>query len=103
MKGKKETRRLNISHCTASDGQISHRSETVLLLQVSITTQIKLWTDKDPLLLKVRNFVSNSWPYSVSEKIQPYFPRRSELTLLDGCLMWGSRVIVAAAGHSATL
>ena len=82
--------------------------ETVLLLQClqqsPITaTQIKLWTDKDPLLLQVRNFVSNGWPYSVSEEIQPYFRRRSELTLLDGCLMWGSRVIIPAAGHSATL
>ena len=82
--------------------------ETVLLLQSlqqsPITaTQIKLWTDKDPILLQVRNFVSNGWLYSASEEIQPYFRRRSELTLLDGCLMWGSRVIIPAAGCSATL
>ena len=29
--------------------------------------------------------------------------RRSELSLLDGCLMWGSRIIIPPAGHSLAL
>ena len=82
--------------------------ETVLLLQClqqsPITaTQIKSWTNRDPLLPQVQNFVLNGWPYSVSEELQPYFRRRSELSLLDGCLMWGSRIIIPPAGHSAAL
>ena len=61
--------------------------------------QIKSWTNRDPLLLEVQNFVLNRWPYSVSEELQPYFCRQSELSLL----MWGSRIIIPHAGHSAAL
>ena len=80
--------------------------ETVLLLQCLQQTpvtasRIKVWTDKDPLLLQVRNFVLNGWPNSAVDKdLQPYFNRRTEITLLDGCRIWGSRIIVPVAGRS---
>ena len=32
--------------------------------------------------------------------MQPYFVRRTEITVLDGCLLWGSRAVVPPAGRS---
>ena len=82
--------------------------ETVLLLeclqQTPVTApQIKEWTNSDALLMQVRNFVMNGWPSSVEKEMQPYFVRRTEITVLDGCLLWGSRAVVPPAGRSLIL
>ena len=82
--------------------------ESVLLLQYlqesPITSaQVRVWTNKDSILSQVRNFVYNGWPMSVGEELQPYFRRRHELSILDDCLLWGSRIIIPPAGQSCVL
>lgn len=34
------------------------------------------------------------WPPVSKKKLEPFYRRKDELTLQDGCLMWGSRVII---------
>jgi len=52
-------------------------------------------TEKDQVLSKVLHFVLNGWPFAtVEEELKPYFMRRNDLSHFDGCLPWGSRVIV---------
>ena len=52
-------------------------------------------TDRDPVLAKVKHYTQNVWPATVTdEQLQPYSNKRDELSLEDGILLWGSRVVV---------
>ncbi|CAC5380501.1 Uncharacterized protein K02A2.6 [Mytilus coruscus] len=62
--------------------------------------QIKSWTRKDPILSRVMNYVLQGWPESIADDdLRPYFTRKLELSLHDGCLLWGNRVVVPTPGQ----
>ena len=66
--------------------------------------QIKKWTQFDPILSQVVGFVQNGWPgKNSSEELSPYFLRKLELSVLDGCLMWGGRVVIPKEGRERIL
>ena len=47
-------------------------------------------TAKDPILARVIQFTQTSWPEMCSDKVwKPYFNRRYELMVEQGCLLWG--------------
>lgn len=79
--------------------------ERVLRLESSDITlvtadQVKAWTDKDPVLSKVREMVQNGWSSKVKgEEFAPYEVRKYELSIQNGCVLWGSRVIVPKPGQ----
>lgn len=83
--------------------------ESILLIEnvdsSPITSaQIKLWTRRDPLLSRVLRHLREGWPVSCSDPaLQPYFNKRLELTVQDGCLLWGGRVIVPPPGREPLL
>ena len=57
--------------------------------------KIKQWTLRDPTLAQVLKFTLQGWPSQVNdENIKPYFARKEEISAQDGCLLWGSRVVV---------
>ena len=60
---------------------------------------IKTWTDRDPVLSKIRNFVLKGWKDTPDEALKPYQQCKNELSVQDGCLQWGSRVIMPPAGR----
>ena len=51
----------------------------------------------------VRSFVLKGWPNTPTdlkpEDIKPYLNRKMELSIHDGCLMWGNRVVVPPPGR----
>jgi len=50
---------------------------------------------RDPVLARVLNYTLTGWPnYVSSEELKPYFTRRHELTVDQGCVLWGMRVII---------
>ena len=52
-------------------------------------------TSRDPLLCKVYELTTSGWPsYIDNEELKPYWIRRDELSIEDGCLLWGRRVII---------
>lgn len=52
-------------------------------------------TGKDPLLSRVLSFVLNGWPEVCdTEELRPYFNRKLELSAEQGCVLWGTRVII---------
>ncbi|XP_040355390.1 uncharacterized protein K02A2.6-like [Ixodes scapularis] len=51
-------------------------------------------TKRDLTLSRVANYVLNGWPAQSSEELKPYHVRRDELSFEQGCVTWGSRVIV---------
>ena len=54
---------------------------------------IRQWTDRDPLLSRVRNLVLQGWQDVEDEEILPFSRRKRELSVQDGCVLWGSRVV----------
>ena len=58
--------------------------------------RIAEWTAKDPVLCKVKNWLSQGWidTDDHGEDLRPYRQRKEELSLQDGCILWGSRVVV---------
>ena len=88
--------------------------ETILLMDMlqSIPVsaqQIKHWTDRDPMISAVQSFVLKRWPDKMTdltiepEEIKPYVNRKAELSIHDGCLMWGNRVVVPSPGRTKLL
>ena len=80
--------------------QVPSSGDHVFLIQhlnQSLVTadQIRVWTDKDQVLTRIRQFVLYGWPVSCEEAaLLSYFRRKTELSVLSGCILWGSRVII---------
>lgn len=72
----------------------------VLMLESSDITlvtadQVEASTDKDPVLARVREMVHNGWSSKLKgEEFAPY-----EVSIQNGCVLWGSRVIVPKPGQ----
>jgi hypothetical protein len=57
--------------------------------------EIQIETRKDKTLALVHDFVLNGWPQTYNNgELAPYYARRDELTVSQGCLMWGIRVVI---------
>ena len=72
------------------------------LLHTPVTAaQIKGWTKRDPLLSKVLQYVERGWPNVQPTKpsMSPFWTRRGEFSTHEGCILWGSRVVVPLAGR----
>ena len=65
--------------------------------------EISKWTAKDPVLAKVLLFLDCGWPNTVDEELKPFVHRREELSIQQGCILWGSRVIIPAKGREEML
>ena len=61
--------------------------------------QLRQWTVQDPKLSKVHRLLMQGWKHSDDPKLKPYQVRYSELSVYDGCIMWGNHVIVPQAGR----
>ena len=91
---------------TAHPENVPRPPETIALLEhlanVPLTaSQIKSMSDHDPTLAKVKQFTQTDWPITISDKqLQPYWHKRNEISIEDGILLWGSRVIVPLQAHN---
>jgi len=67
-------------------------------------SHIKDWTKRDPILSQVLRFTLQGWPTANSnEEVNPYFSRRTELSVKDGCVLWGARAVVPPQGRPKVL
>ena len=77
------------------------------ILSTSIVTasQIKEWSDKDPVLSRVHRFVLSGWSNGVSNdpQLKPFYNHREELSVVNGVVLWGARVVIPAAGREIIL
>ena len=61
----------------------------------NVTSQmIKRQTQVDPVLSKVYNYVISGWPSVIDPTLVPIKNKRDELTTQQGCVLWGTRVVV---------
>lgn len=53
-------------------------------------------TLRDPVLARVKSWVIQGWPAEQewSPEYQQYYRRRNELTVEEGCLLWGVRTVI---------
>ena len=56
--------------------------------------QLRAATGSDPVLSKVLRYTKGTWPYQIPQHLRPFSERRNELTVEEGCLLWGFRVII---------
>ena len=86
-------------------------AETIHLLEFFDSSpvssaQIGGWTNRDPVLSAVYRYVRDGWPDSgdsLCPDFQPYKSRIGELSVQDGCILWGSRVVIPPQGRAAIL
>ena len=48
---------------------------------------------------KVRTLLQQGWQDTKDINLKPYQKRRNELSLHDGCILWGSRAVVPPQGR----
>lgn len=82
--------------------------ELVLLMdhldESPVTAQhIRVWTRRDPILSKVMQYVERGWPSICGKSLSTYSAKRSELSVFQGCVMWGSRVVIPPQGRPIVL
>ena len=78
---------------------LNHLSDSIIK-----APQIKTWTDQDPVLSRVRKLVQTGWSPSIkATELQPYSHCYTELSVIDGCLLRGSRVIIPPQGRQQVL
>ena len=62
------------------------------------SADIREHTRKDPTLSKVMRFCELGWTTNATTlhdaELTPYLRRKDELSIQDGCVLWGSRVVV---------
>ena len=69
-------------------------------------SQIRTWTTRDPVLSAVYRFISEGWPETddhLGPEFQPYKSRLGELSVHDGCVLWGSRIVIPPQGRDRVL
>ncbi|XP_028166425.1 uncharacterized protein K02A2.6-like isoform X2 [Ostrinia furnacalis] len=72
-----------------------HFATEALLLDYKI---LKKETSSDPILSRVRSYITDGWPADVELKeLKPYLNRKNELYCELGCIMWGHRVVIPAS------
>ena len=65
--------------------------------------QIQKWTPHDPTLSKVRLLLSSGWKKTDQPDLAPYQQKQTELSLHNGCILWGCRVVVPPPGRERIL
>ncbi|XP_063544559.1 uncharacterized protein K02A2.6-like [Cydia strobilella] len=66
--------------------------------------ELRQHTERDTVLQKVINFISNGWPKKVSdEALKPYYLCRLQLSYENGCVMRGHKVVIPVKLQSVIL
>lgn len=53
--------------------------------------------DQDPLLSTLRGYLLEGWPEDVPRDFKHWYKQVSELSVQDGCVLWGNRVWIPGA------
>ena len=75
----------------------SNGKYTLKLSSLPITpAKISRATERDCVLSRVKHYILSGWPTKdeIPPELQPYYRRRDELSMEEGCLLWGTRVVI---------
>ena len=65
--------------------------------------QIRTWTRRDPTLSTVLHYLQYGWPNKVPTNLSSYSSKSTELSVHEGCILWGNRVVIPPQGRNAVL
>ena len=65
--------------------------------------QIEKWTSADPVLSQVQRFVEQGWSDQTPPEFDCYRHSKDELSVQQGVLFWGARMIIPSKGRDALL
>ncbi|XP_033724581.1 uncharacterized protein K02A2.6-like [Pecten maximus] len=87
---------LQVNTIDSDDDEMVNAVNVGQLEKLPVTqSQIRRETTHDPVMATVLQFVMNGWNEEVTNpELKPYFVRNTEITEHQGCLLWGTRVIV---------
>lgn len=105
--GKKHANADGLSRLPLSDTvtYVPSPGDTILVLEYLESTPVKSediakWTSQDTLLQRVVTCMHTGWSEKCPvEDMRPYHNQRTELSLQNGCIFWGNRVIIPPVGH----
>ena len=66
---------------------VNHLSATCVT-----ASHIKDWTSKDPVLSQIVRFILTGWPEKLPAEMSAFRSKKEELSVMDGCVLWGTRV-----------
>ena len=82
---------------------VNHLSTTAASSEAS-SDKVRLWTDRDPTLSQVKKYLRSGWPQkNLKKEFKLYSFRMKEFSLLEGCILWGARVVVPPQGRKLVL
>ena len=96
--GQKDTIKLPKLHVYQITQQLSARSDSLNQLRVS--------TQADDELALLKHTIMQGWPSSIKQVppvLQPYWTFREELTVEDGLILKGTRIVIPNKKHEAIL
>ena len=64
---------------------------------------ITIWTQRDQKLARVLQYIQQGWPSDGDPELEPYSSRRLELSSYEGCIMWGTRIVIPPPGREEVL
>ncbi|CAL9702513.1 unnamed protein product [Knipowitschia caucasica] len=65
--------------------------------------QISRATRKDAELSRLHRYIKEGWPREVAEELKVFYKKREELSVEQGCVLWGTRVVVPKKLRTAVL
>jgi hypothetical protein len=74
---------------------INHLSDSVVT-----ASEIATWTNTDPVLSRVKRFIQSGWTV-LTPNIS--VNRKLELSIVNGCILWGFRVVIPEKGREKVL
>ena len=60
-------------------------------------------SERDSILSRVVEYTMQGWPSVEEKELEPFHRRKDKLTVQDGCLMWGSQVVIPSKYHAQLL
>ena len=96
--GQKDTIKFPKLHLYQITKQLSAISDSL--------NQLRLATQEDNELVLLKQTITHSWPRTIKEVpnvIQPYWTFHEELTVEDGLLLKGTRIVIPNKKHEALL
>ena len=64
---------------------------------------IRVWTRRDPKLSRVMQHIQQGWPSNGDQELGNYSAKRTELSMYEGCILWGTRIIIPEPGREAVI
>ncbi|KAG8224491.1 hypothetical protein J437_LFUL003214 [Ladona fulva] len=65
--------------------------------------KVAVATRWDKLLCQVLRAMNSNWPNPIEKKLEPFHKRESELAIENGCMFWGSKMVIPKELQSAVL